>query len=410
MPQGRERITIVGASLAGYWAAETLRRDGFEGAISLIGDEAHEPYDRPPLSKKYLAGDVERDRVDLGNAEKLAALDLDLRLGQRATGLDVAARTLEVDRVAVPFDGLIIATGARCRTLPGTDGVAGVHTLRTVDDADAVRTAMDAGARRMVVVGAGFIGAEVASTAVGRGLAVTMVEALEAPFGRVLGVEMGAVLADVHRSHGVDLRTGVGVDEVLTGPDGGVGTRVVGVRLADGSEVACDLLVAGIGVIPNVDWLEGSGLEVADGVVCDETCLAAPGVVAAGDVARWTNARYGESMRVEHWDNAVQQGVHAARRLLQSDEEAQPFTPVPWFWSDQYDRKVQLAGRTHPDAEVRVVTGSVDEHRFVTYYGLGGRFLGALGMNRPRHVMQSKGLLEQDASWDEALAFAADWD
>ena len=410
MPQGRERITIVGASLAGYWAAETLRRDGFEGAISLIGDEAHEPYDRPPLSKKYLAGDVERDRVDLGNAEKLAALDLDLRLGQRATGLDVAARTLEVDRVAEPFDGLIIATGARCRTLPGTDGVAGVHTLRTVDDADAVRTAMDAGARRMVVVGAGFIGAEVASTAVGRGLAVTMVEVLEAPFGRVLGVEMGAVLADVHRSHGVDLRTGVGVDEVLTGPDGGVGTRVVGVRLADGSEVACDLLVAGIGVIPNVDWLEGSGLEVADGVVCDETCLAAPGVVAAGDVARWTNARYGESMRVEHWDNAVQQGVHAARRLLQSDEEAQPFTPVPWFWSDQYDRKVQLAGRTHPDAEVRVVTGSVDEHRFVTYYGLGGRFLGALGMNRPRHVMQSKGLLEQDASWDEALAFAADWD
>ena len=412
MPVGRDRITIVGASLAGYWAAETLRRDGFEGVISLIGDEGHEPYDRPPLSKKYLAGEVERDRVDLGSAEKLAALDLDLRLGQRATGLDVAARTLEVDGVSEPFDGLIIATGARCRTLPGTDGVAGVHTLRTVDDADAVRAAMDAGAERMVVVGAGFIGAEVASTAVGRGLAVTMVEALEAPFERVLGVEMGAVLADVHRGHGVDLRAGVGVDEVLAEPDGGTGAglRVVGMRLADGSEVACDLLVAGIGVIPNVDWLEGSGLEVADGVVCDETCLAAPGVVAAGDVARWTNARYGESMRVEHWDNAVQQGVHAARRLLQSDEEAEPFTPVPWFWSDQYDRKVQLAGRTHPDAEVRVVTGSVAEHRFVAYYGLGGRFLGALGVNRPRQVMQSKGLLEQDASWDEALAFAADWD
>jgi NADPH-dependent 2,4-dienoyl-CoA reductase/sulfur reductase-like enzyme len=239
-----------------------------------------------------------------------------------------------------------------------------------------------------------------------------MVEALEAPFGRVLGLEMGAVLADVHRGHGVDLRAGVGVDEVLTEPDRGTGAglRVVGIRLVDGSEVACDLLVVGIGVIPNVDWLEGSGLEVADGVVCDETCLAAPDVVAAGDVARWTNARYGESMRVEHWDNAVQQGVHAARRLLQSDEEAEPFTPVPWFWSDQYDRKVQLAGRTHPDAEVRVVAGSLAEHRFVAYYRLGERFLGVLGVNRPRQVMQSKGLLEQDASWDEALAFAADWD
>ena len=405
-----DAVTIVGASLAGFWAAETLRRDGFDGPVVLIGEEPHAPYDRPPLSKKYLAGGVERHRLDLSDAEKLAALDLEMRLGQRATGLDLSARTLEVDGVAEPFDGLVIATGARCRTLPGTDGVAGVHTLRTVEDADAIGAGMGAGARRMVVVGAGFIGAELASTAIERGLEVTMVEALEAPFGRVLGVEMGEVLADVHRGHGVDLRTGIGVDEVLAEPAFGGGSRVAGVRLADGSEVPADLVVAGIGVIPNVDWLEGSGLELADGVVCDETCLAASDVVAAGDVARWINPRYGESMRVEHWDNAVQQGVHAARRLLQSDEEAQPFSPVPWFWSDQYDRKVQLAGRTHRDAEVSVVTGSVEEHRFVAYYGYAGRFLGALGMNRPRHVMQSKGLLEKGATWDEALAFAADWD
>ena len=410
MPFGRDRVTIVGASLAGYWAAETLRRDGFKGVVSLIGDELHVPYDRPPLSKKYLAGGVERHRLDLSDAEKLAALDLEMRLGQRATGLDLSARTLEVDGVTEPFDGLLIACGARCRTLPGTDGVAGVHTLRTVEDANAIGAGMGAGARRMVVVGAGFIGAEVASTAIERGLEVPMVAALEAPFGRVLGVEMGEVLADVHRGHGVDLRTGIGVDEVLAESAYGGGSRVVGVRLTDGSEVPADLVVVGIGVVPNVDWLEGSGLELADGVVCDETCLAASDVVAAGDVARWTNPRYGESMRVEHWDNAVQQGVHAARRLLQSDEEAQPFSPVPWFWSDQYDRKVQLAGRTHRDAEVSVVTGSVEEHRFVAYYGHAGRFLGALGMNRPRHVMQSKGLLEQGATWDEALAFAADWD
>jgi len=400
----RRAVTIVGASLAGYWAAETLRRDGFEGRISLIGNEPHAPYDRPPLSKKYLAGDLDDDRLALTTAEKLADLGLDLRLGCSATGLDMADRTLEVDGVAEPFDGLVIATGARCRTLPGTAGLAGVHTLRTRDDAAAIRDAMADGARRMMVVGAGFIGAEVASTAIGRGIEVAMVEALEAPFGRVLGIEMGAVMADVHRHHGVDLRTGVGVDEVLG--DG----HVTGVRLADGVTLDVDLLVVGIGVIPNTDWLEGSGLTLDDGVVCDETCLAAPGVVAAGDVARWYNERYGESMRVEHWDNAVQQGVHAARRLLLSDGEATPFAPVPWFWSDQYDRKIQLAGRPHPDDEVRVVAGSTAEHRFAAFYGRDGRFTAALGMNRPRQVMQSKGLLEAGASWDDALAFASEWE
>ena len=400
----RGSVSIVGASLAGYWAAETLRRDGFEGRISLIGDEPHAPYDRPPLSKKFLAGDLEDDRLPLTTAEKLADLGLEMRLGCRATGLDVATRTLEVDGVAEPYDGLLIATGARCRNLPGTAGLPGVHTLRTRDDAEAIRDALANGARRVVVVGAGFIGAEVASTAIGRGAAVTMVEALEAPFGRVLGVEMGAVMADVHRRHGVDLRTGVGVDEVL-GDD-----RLAGVRLADGATLEADLLVVGIGVVPNTDWLEGSGLTLDDGVVCDETCLAAPDVAAAGDVARWANPRYGEVMRVEHWDNAVQQGVHAARRLLQSDEEATPYAPVPWFWTDQYDRKVQLAGRPHTDDEVRVVAGSTAEHRFAAFYGRDGRFTAALGMNRPRQVMQSKGLLDAGASWDEALAFASAWE
>jgi len=400
----RGSVSIVGASLAGYWAAETLRRDGFEGRISLIGDEPHAPYDRPPLSKKFLAGDLEDDRLPLTTAEKLADLGLEMRLGCRATGLDVATRTLEVDGVAEPYDGLLIATGARCRNLPGTAGLPGVHTLRTRDDAEAIRDALANGARRVVVVGAGFIGAEVASTAIGRGAAVTMVEALEAPFGRVLGVEMGAVMADVHRRHGVDLRTGVGVDEVL-GDD-----RLAGVRLADGATLEADLLVVGIGVVPNTDWLEGSGLTLDDGVVCDETCLAAPDVAAAGDVARWANPRYGEVMRVEHWDNAVQQGVHAARRLLQSDEEATPYAPVPWFWTDQYDRKVQLAGRPHTDDEVCVVAGSTAEHRFAAFYGREGRFTAALGMNRPRQVMQSKSLLDAGASWDEALAFASTWE
>ena len=399
----RDSVTIVGASLAGLRSAETLRRDGFGGRISLIGDEPHQPYDRPPLSKQVLAGDWEPERALLTPAEKLEPLGLDLRLGVRATGLDVAARELEVDGVAEAFDGLLIATGARCRTLPGTGSPVGVHTLRTLDDCLAIRAALDDGARRMVVIGAGFIGAEVASVAVGRGTSVTLVEALPAPFARVLGQEMGAVVADVHVANGVDLRCGVGVSSVAGEPG------AMTVAMADGSDVYADLVVVGIGVVPNTEWLEGSGLTLDDGVVCDPTCLAAPNVVAAGDVARWTDPRTGESMRVEHWDNAVEQGRHAARRLLATDEEAEVFAPVPWFWSDQYDRKIQLAGRPHPDDEVRVVDGSTDERRFAAFYGRRGQLTAVLGMNRPRQVMQGRGLLEQGVGWDDALAVAAGW-
>ncbi len=399
----RDSVTIVGASLAGLRSAETLRRDGFGGRISLIGDEPHQPYDRPPLSKQVLAGDWEPERALLTPAEKLEPLGLDLRLGVRATGLDVAARELEVDGVAEPFDGLLIATGARCRTLPGTGSPVGVHTLRTLDDCLAIRAALDDGARRMVVIGAGFIGAEVASVAVGRGTSVTLVEALPAPFARVLGQEMGAVVADVHVANGVDLRCGVGVSSVAGEPG------AMTVAMADGSDVYADLVVVGIGVVPNTEWLEGSGLTLDDGVVCDPTCLAAPNVVAAGDVARWTDPRTGESMRVEHWDNAVEQGRHAVRRLLATDEEAEVFASVPWFWSDQYDRKIQLAGRPHPDDEVRVVDGSTDERRFAAFYGRRGQLTAVLGMNRPRQVMQGRGLLEQGVGWDDALAVAAGW-
>lgn len=395
-------MTIVGASLAGLRAAETLRRDGFEGRLTLIGDEPHVPYDRPPLSKQLLAGDWDVDRISLSQPERMAGLDLDLRLGQRATALDVSAHTVDIEGVAEGYDGLLIATGARCRTLPGTEGLAGVHTLRTLDDGIAIRDALRSGPRRVVVVGAGFIGAEVAATALGYGLPVTLVEALPVPMGRVLGDTVGDVLAGVHVDNGVDLRCGVGVDEVC-GTD-----RVESVRLSDGAVVEADLVVAGIGVVPNTEWLQGSGLTVDDGVLCDETCLAAPDVTAAGDVARWPNPRYGEAMRVEHWDNAVEQGAHAARRLMLSDEEAEPFSPVPWFWSDQYDRKVQMAGRPRSDDEVNVVDGSFEERRFAAIYGRDGRLTAVFGMNRPRQVMQYRGLLERDASWSEALEFARD--
>lgn len=397
----RREITIVGASLAGLRAAESLRRADFDGTITLIGDEPHAPYDRPPLSKQFLAGEWDDDRLALTKPEKLAELDLVFRLGTRATAFDLEARRLTLDDGDdIEVDGLLIATGARCRTLPGTEDIQGVFVLRSLDDARALRSAFDAGPSRVVVVGAGFIGAEVAATARTRGIDVTLVEALPQPLGRVLGDEMGAICADVHREQGVDLRLGVGVEGLDADADG----RVERVRLSDGSVIEADVVVVGIGVVPNTEWLEGSGLTLDNGVVCDATCLAAPGVTAAGDVARWPNRRFDEVMRVEHWDNAVEQGGHAARRLLQTDDEAEPFTPVPWFWSDQYDRKIQLAGRIRPDDDMQIVTGSVEERRFAALYGREGRLVGVLGFNRPRHVMQYKTLIQDGTSYDEALA------
>ena len=393
-------VTVVGASLAGMRAAEALRREGFDGEITLVGDETGAPYDRPPLSKQVLAGEWAPERVALYDAEALGDLRLTWRLGARAVGFEAASRTVTLaggERLAA--DGVVIATGARPRTLGGTENLAGVYTLRTLADSLAVRAEFEATPRRVVVVGAGFIGAEVAATARGRGLDVTMVETAETPLERVLGAGMGRVCAEVHADHGVDLRTGVGVASIT-----GAG-RVEQVTLSDGARLDADVVIVGVGVMPNTEWLAGSGLAIDDGVVCDETCLAAPGVVAAGDVARWPNRLFGQSMRVEHWDNAVEQGAAAARRLLAGDG-TEPFAPVPWFWSDQYDRKIQLAGRSGPGDEVVVVAGSPDERRFAAVYGRAGRIVAVLGFNRPRHVMQYRRLIARAATWDEALDFA----
>jgi 3-phenylpropionate/trans-cinnamate dioxygenase ferredoxin reductase subunit len=391
-------VVVVGASLAGLHAARALRRHGFDGTLTLVGDEPHLPYDRPPLSKQVLAGTWEPERAALLSARD-DDLALDWRLGTRAAELDPRGRRVVLaDGSEVAYDGLVIATGAAPRTLPGTEGLAGVHVLRSLDDALALRADLDATPSRVVVVGAGFIGAEVAATARQRGLPVTLVEPLPVPLGRVLGGEVAETVAAVHRDEGVDLRLGVGV-EAIEGGD-----RVERVRLADGSVVECDVVVVGIGVTPNTGWLEGSGLPLADGVLADATCRVVDGVVAAGDVARWSHPTYGEDLRVEHWDHAIAQGGHAAETLLAGADGGQPFAPVPWFWSDQYDRKIMLAGRPAGAEEVRVVDGSLAERRFVALYRRGDQVVAALGMNRPAPLARWRLRLADGVSWAEATA------
>jgi NADPH-dependent 2,4-dienoyl-CoA reductase/sulfur reductase-like enzyme len=398
-----ERIVIVGASLAGLRAAETLRAEGFTGSITLVGDEPRAPYDRPPLSKQVLRGDWDADKVALP-AGANESLDLTWELGVAATGLDLEWRTVSLaDGRALPFDGLVIASGAAPRHIPDTAHLPGVYALRTLDDALAVRDAIAAGATRVVVVGAGFIGAEVAASCRALGVDVTMVEPLPAPLARVLGPEMGEVVADVHREHGVDLRVGTGVAAITEGT-----SHRLQVALTDETTVDADLVVVGIGVIPNTGWLHESGLLLEDGVLCDETTLAAPGVVACGDVARWPNRLFGETMRVEHWEHALDMGAHAARRLLAGDGPGEAFAPVPFFWSDQYDRKIQLAGRVRPTDQIEVVAGSMEERRFCALYGRDGRVVGALTMNMPARVIRYRRQIAEGLGWDDALAAVAE--
>ena len=402
---------IVGASLAGINAARTLRLQGHTGSIIVVDADSERPYDRPPLSKQMLTGEWEPEKILLPAGKE--DLDLEFRLGVRAKAVDLAARQITLEgadgTVAnTAFDSLIIASGASARRLPDTAGIAGVHVVRTLADSLALRAELEAGPSRVVVIGAGFIGAEVASSCRKRGIEVTLVEAMPLPLERILGAEMGRVCAQVHIENGVDLRLGTGVLQLETEIVDGV-EKVVGVALTDGTSVATEVVVVGIGVTLNVDWLEGSGLTLDDGVVCDNTLLAAPGVVAAGDIARYPSARFGRMLRVEHWETAIAGGEAAARRLLAeaSGETPVVFDPIPWFWSDQYDRKIQLAGRPMPTDTCVVVHGSTDEFRFVALYGDGDRLTGVLGMNRPRHVVQLRALFEEGASFSEACERAA---
>lgn len=380
------RIVVVGASAAGLVAVETLRREGYDGTITLVGDEPHTPYDRPPLSKQILAGQWEPDRVALRTPAELGPLDLDLRLGVAATGLDLAARrVLLADGEQVAYDGLIVATGVRTRRLPGQ----GAHVLRTLDDALALRERLGPG-RRLAVVGAGFLGAEAAAVARGRGCEVTLLEPAPVPLAHAVGEQVGRVLSGAHVEHGVELRTGVTVTEATAHE----------VRLADGTLVEADEVLVAIGSVPNTEWLAGSGLDLTDGLVCDQYSCAAPDVYGAGDVARWHNPLFGVQMRIEHRTNAAEQAMAAARNLLRP-EARKPFAPVPYFWSDQYDIKIHAHGYLRGHDAVQIVDGDLGERRFVAAYRKGDRLVGALAVGMSPKVVRT---------WRQAIAAGAVWD
>ena len=404
------RAVVVGASLAGLRAAEALRREGFDGELTLVGAERHRPYNRPPLSKQLLAGTMEPE-----GTEFRTQLEAEWRLGVAATGLDLGRRTVALADTrsrsstgtggsVLPFDGLVIATGASARTWhEPIHELEGVFGLRELDHALGLREALAAGPR-VVVLGAGFIGCEVAAVLRERELDVTLVDLLDVPMQRALGRELGEVCAELHREHGVALRMGVKVDRIE-----GAGGRVSAVHLADGEHLPAEVVLVATGSQPNVGWLAGSGLRVERGVVCDELSQAvgAPDVFAAGDVAEFPHPLAdGELVRLEHWSNAGEQGTAAALNLLRAPDDRVPYAPMPSFWSDQYDVKVQSIGFPERADTVRVVEGDPAARRFVALCARAGTVVGAIGFSMPRRMLELRKVVAARTPLAEVAAAA----
>ncbi len=377
MPTSRqlEQIVVVGAGVAGTRAAETLRQDGYDGDLTIVGAERHAPYHRPPLSKKLLTGKIHRAGIDLA-----PQFDFEARVlrGASALGLDMSSRKVQVrdgDRdLSLAFDGLVVASGAVPREWPGGPVPDAVLLLRTVEDCLAIRERLGSHPR-VVVIGGGFIGAEVAASCSSMGLDVVLIEKAEGLLIQALGKELAPRWAELHRQHGIDLRFGVGVDAFI-----GNG-RVEAVRLTDGSQLPADLVVVGLGVAPATDWLANSGLRIEGGVVCDATGAAEGGidVVAAGDVARWWHPLYQQHLHVEHWDHAGRQGEAAARTLLAGKDRAEQYDELPYFWSDQYHLKIQMLGVTTDYDAFEIIEGDSHAEGFVAAYGRDGRIIAAVG-------------------------------
>ena len=400
-------VAIIGASLAGLRTAEALRGAGHTGPITLVGDEDEPPYDRPPLSKQFLRGEWDADRIRLRSVDDLAQkLSLHTVFGATANHLRVDEREIVLDdgRV-IAFDQAVIATGSRARKLAAADGHASAHVVRTKADSIRLRGCLTPGAR-IVVVGAGFIGAEIAASALALGCQVTIVEAAPVPLERQLGSEMGAACGALHARHGVALHCGTAVRSF----------EHDAVVLDDGSRLEADHVVVGVGAQPNIEWLASSRIQVGDGIEVDEFCRvlsdngeAQDHVVAVGDVARFPNRRFASlddpdkplRMRIEHWTNAAEMAVAAVQTLLGSPGV---YEPVPYFWSDQYTHKIQFFGRTDGFDEVRVVDGTPDEGSWLALYRRGDRLVGALGVSKVRGLIRYRQLLLDNATWDAALA------
>jgi phthalate 3,4-dioxygenase ferredoxin reductase subunit len=393
-------VVVVGSSIGGVRTAQALRSEGFDGRIVLVGEETALPYDKPPLSKQFLAGQWDADRTALLTAEAAEREGIELRLGVRATRLDIAAKQVHLaDGTRVDYDQAVIATGASARPSPWRPG-SGVHVVRTLEDSLALRADLDHDGP-VVVVGGGFIGAEAAATARGLGREVTVVDPMPTPIGRVVGPEIGQYFTELHHRHGVATRFGMGVE----GIEGAAGD--LRVRLTDGSELAAATVVVGIGAVPNDGWLADSGLPIDNGVVCDEYCRAldAPDVFAIGDVARWYHPGHREYVRVEHWTNAVEQGQCAAHNIAHPDD-LRSYRPVEYVWSDQYDWKVQIVGRPTRGTQHEVIgelTG-VKPRAAVLYTDETGMLTGVVTVNWPKALVQCRRLVTEGAPFEDALS------
>ena len=370
------RIVVMGASLAGVSAAEELRARGFMGKIVIVGAESHLPYTRPPLSKDALLAGIDRNALCLRGDDWYANRGIELNLGVAATALDVATRRVHLaDGHDIEFDGLVIATGLKHREPPSTLRLRHAHQLRTVDEAENLAMAL-AGAQHLVVIGAGFIGLETAATARLLGVDVTVIDIAAEPMSHVFGPRIGSWFARRHETAGVRLLMGTSVARAT---EVGDGTEIT---LSTGELLRADACLIGTGSLPTTDWLRGSGIALGDGVDCDATLATnVPTIVAAGDIARWHNPLFDEKMRVEHWTNAVEQGVHAAGRLL---GDRDPFASVPFFWTDQYDAKLRCVGRPSAADDVEVLTEN--ETTLVAVFARNGLISGAVCVNAPREM------------------------
>jgi 3-phenylpropionate/trans-cinnamate dioxygenase ferredoxin reductase component len=384
-------IVIVGGGLAAARTAEQLRRAEYTSAITIVSDEEHLPYDRPPLSKDVLRGEV--DGVLLKPAEFYADNDIILRLGSAAIALDTDARTVTLaNGDEVDYEELVIATGLVPKRIPSLPDLDGVRVLRTLDESLALREHASS-VRRAVVIGAGFIGCEVAASLRTLGAEVTIVEPQPAPLASVLGRQIGDLVARLHRGEGVDVRCGVSVSS-LSG-DG----HVESVQLSDGTELDADMVVVGIGSRPSTDWLEGSGVEVDNGVICDvHGRTSAPNVWAIGDVASWQNAS-GHQVRVEHWSNVAEQARVVVPAMLGGD--APDVVVVPYFWSDQYDVKIQCLGELEAEDVVHLVED--DGRKFLAYYERDGVVVGVVGGGMPGKAMKARAKIARGAPIAEVL-------